>query len=332
MTRIPTDRSVNCSQFYSHKKVSAIAARDVILTVRCPGMLYTCWARHNLQRIIMTTDLTNIPPDFQVLASGIVGPDGPAIGADGELYLISTEDAAIVRVSSDGDITQVAKTEGRPNGLAFNAAGEMFIADAGLKAILRVGADGKVETFVDEYEGTTLGGPNDLCFLPNGDLLFTDPIRRPLPDPAISPIYRVSPDGKVSVFAMDLAYPNGIAVSTDRKSVYVTESRAHRLVSFMIDETGRVQGQTLIRRFREPGNPDGIAVDVEGNILLSLPVIRAIAYVSASGELLDLFHVPDWAPANLAFGGSDMKTVFVCGSAQSAIYQFRHPVPGAPLL
>ncbi|MDP6667535.1 MAG: SMP-30/gluconolactonase/LRE family protein [Dehalococcoidia bacterium] len=280
----------------------------------------------------MTTDLTHIPPDFRVLASGIRGPEGPAISSDGELHLVSSEDATIIRVSNTGEVTRVAHTDGRPNGLVFDAAGEMFVADAEHKAILRVGKSGDMETFVDEYEGTALGGPNDLCFLPNGDLLFTDPLRVPLPDPAISPIYRVTPDGKVSAFANELAYPNGIAVSADRKSVYVSESRAQRLVSFSIDGEGRVVDQLLIRRFREPGNPDGLAVDVEGNILQSLPVIRAIAYISATGELLDLFHVPDWAPANLAFGGEDMRTVFVCGSAQNAIYQFRHPVPGSPLL
>ena len=74
-----------------------------------------------------------------------------------------------------------------------------------------------------------------------------------------------------------------------------------------------------------------MAVDVKGNILQTLPGIRAIAYVSAAGDLLDLYHVSDWAPANLAFGGEDMKTVFVCGAAQNAIYQFRHAVPGVPL-
>ena len=280
----------------------------------------------------MTTDLTNIPADFRVFASGINGPEGPAIGPDGQLYLVSTEDAAIVRVSPSGDVTQVAVTDGRPNGLVFNSAGEMFVADAGLKAILRIGPEGKVEIFADEYEGAALGGPNDLCFLPNGDLLFTDPIRRPLPDPAISPIYRATPAGNVSVFANELAYPNGIAVSVDRKSVYVSESRAQRLVSFTINDDGRVLDQVLVRRFREPGNPDGLAVDVDGNILQSLPVIRAVAYVSASGDLLDLYHVPDWAPANVAFGGDNMKTVFVCGSARNAVYQFRHPVAGVPLL
>lgn len=279
----------------------------------------------------MTTDLTNTPPDFRVIVSGVRGPEGPAIDAQGRLHLVSAEDASIIRVSSEGDLSQIATTDGRPNGLLFNKNGEMFVADAKRKAILRIGSNGKTEVFVDEFTGTRFGGPNDLCFLPNGDLLFTDPIRRPQPDPAISPVYRVTPDGTVTAFANDLAFPNGIAVSVDGTQVFVSESRAQRLVAFTIDESGQLLDQQLVRRFREPGNPDGMAVDVNGNILQTLPGIRAIAYVSAAGDLLDLYHVPDWAPANLAFGGEDMKTVFVCGAAQNAIYQFRHPVAGVPL-
>lgn len=279
----------------------------------------------------MTTDLTNTPPDFRVIVSGVRGPEGPAIDAQGRLHLVSAEDASIIRVSSEGDLSQIATTDGRPNGLLFNKNGEMFVADAKRKAILRIGSNGKAEVFVDEFAGTQFGGPNDLCFLPNGDLLFTDPIRRPQPDPAISPVYRVTPDGTVTAFANDLAFPNGIAVSADGTQVFVSESRAQRLVAFTIDESGQLLDQQLIRRFREPGNPDGMAVDVKGNILQTLPGIRAIAYVSAAGDLLDLYHVSDWAPANLAFGGEDMKTVFVCGAAQNAIYQFRHAVPGVPL-
>jgi gluconolactonase len=279
----------------------------------------------------MTIDLTNTPPDFRVLVSGVRGPEGPAIDSQGNLHLVSAEDASIISVTADGDMSQVAETGGRPNGLVFNSSGDMFVADAELKAILRIDKNGKSEVFVEDYEGTALGGPNDLCFLPNGDLLFTDPIRRPQPDPAISPVYRVTPEGMVSAFANELAYPNGIAVSPDGTKVYVSESRAQRLVAFTIDSAGLLLDQQLVRRFREPGNPDGLAVDVEGNILQALPGIRAIAYVSASGDLLDLYHVPDWAPANLAFGGKDMKTVFVCGAAQDSIYQFSHSVAGAPL-
>ena len=168
------------------------------------------------------------------------GPEGPAIDSEGRLHVVSADDAVILQVSPDGVLKQVANTSGRPNGLVFSSSGEMFVADAALKAILRINSNGRPEVFIDEYEGTGLGGPNDLCFLPNGDLLFTDPIRRPYPDPAISPVYRVTPAGRMRAFASELAYPNGIAMSPDGRKVYVSESRAQRLVGFMIDGAGKL--------------------------------------------------------------------------------------------
>ena len=172
----------------------------------------------------MTSNLTNIPSDFRLLASGVPGPEGPAIAPNGNLHLVSADESSIIQVSNDGTIKEVATTGGRPNGLVFNAAGEMFVADAELKAILHINTSGKSEVFVDEYEGTALGGPNDLCFLPSGDLLFPDPVRRPLPDPAISPLYKVTPAGQVSAFANELAFPNGIAVSEDRSNIKILQN------------------------------------------------------------------------------------------------------------
>ena len=135
----------------------------------------------------MNSELANIPPDFKVLVSGIPGPEGPAIDAEGRLHVVSADDGVILSISETGEVLEVAKTGGRPNGLVFNSKNEMFVADAEIKAILRIDINGEIDVLTDSYEGTSLGGPNDLCFLPNGDLLFTDPVRRPLPDPAISP-------------------------------------------------------------------------------------------------------------------------------------------------
>ena len=280
----------------------------------------------------MNSELANIPPDFKVLVSGILGPEGPAIDAEGRLHVVSADDGVILSISETGEVLEVAKTGGRPNGLVFNSKNEMFVADAELKAILRIDINGEIDVLTDSYEGTSLGGPNDLCSVPNGDLLFTDPVRRPLPDPAISPVYRVTPDGKSSAFADELAYPNGIALSPNQKQVYVSETRAQRLVAFTINESCQLIDQQLIRRFREPGGPDGIAIDVEGNIFQALPGIRAIAYLNPAGKMIDLYHVPSWSPENLAFGGNDMKTLFVCGSAQNSIYQFRHSIAGTKLV
>ncbi|MEX0762520.1 MAG: SMP-30/gluconolactonase/LRE family protein [Dehalococcoidia bacterium] len=278
------------------------------------------------------TSPVHLPPELRTVTSGIATPEGPAIAPDGSLHVVNAESGLVYRIASDGSAQELVKTGGRPNGLAFGPTGELYIADTGLKAILLLRPNGTLERFVDHYGGTQFGGPNDLTFLLSGDMLFTDPIRRPMPDPCISPVYRAAPNGAVDVFASDLAFPNGIALSHDKREVYVAEMRANRIVSFTIQQNGTLSGQRMIRRFADPAMPDGMAVDVEGRILAALPGIRAIALLAPEGKLIDLYHSEGWQPSNLAFGGPDLRTVYVSDQASGSILGFRHDVPGAPLL
>lgn len=274
----------------------------------------------------------NLPDQVQVVASGIDVPEGPAWGPDGSLYFVSAGEGRVYRLGADGQPVKVVDTGGRPNGLAFSADGTLFIADAGRQAILRLDASGDIEVFADSHESMRFGGPNDLAFLPNGDLLFTDPARTPLPDPAISPIFRVKPSGIVSLFAGDIAYPNGVDVTADGKGVFVAEMRAHRLVRFGIDAAGNAVDEKLVRRFHDPASPDGMAVDVEGRVFVSLPGLQSLALVGPGGELAELYYSPKWRPSNVTFGGADLRTVFVTSESDGSIYSFRHTSAGVDLL
>lgn len=281
----------------------------------------------------MTTQFPeNMPDGIEIVISGINVPEGPAWGPDGSLYFVSAGDGGVYRLGEDAQAVKIAETGGRPNGLAFSPDGTLFIADAGRRAILRLNPDGNVEVFAGSHESRQFGGPNDLAFLPNGDLLFTDPSRVPLPDPAISPVYRVKPDGTVSVFAGELAYPNGVDLSADGTGVFVAEMRAHRLVMFKTDADGNAIEQKLVRRFREPASPDGMAVDVEGRVFQSLPGLQSLALVGPDGELAELYYSPNWRPSNVTFGGADLKTVYVTSETDGSIYSFRHSVAGVDLL
>ena len=277
-------------------------------------------------------ELTHRPKKFTPLLSGIKGPEGPALGPDGLIYFVSTVDSKVLRLNNNNEVSIVHKLEGKPNGLAFGLDGELYIADAGKKAILRSNLKNDPKVFCDEYDGTPFVGPNDICVLENGDLLFTDPLRLPDPDPSMSPVFRVNIKGESSPFVSDLAYPNGVAISFDGKDVIVSESKANRLISISLNSPNTQSiNQKLLRRFLEPGRPDGIAIDTEGNLLVCLPGIDSVAKLDNNGNLKDLFHVPNWRPENLAFGGENNQTVYVCSGFQSAIHTFINDFPGLNL-
>ncbi len=281
----------------------------------------------------LTTEVPELlPAGLEVVVEGIDVPEGPAWGPDGKLYFVSAGTGDVLVLESDGKSRVVANTGGRPNGLAFSADGVLHIADAGRRAILRLTESGEVEEFATEHESRQFGGPNDLAFLPNGDLLFTDPARTPVPDPAISPVYRVRPDGTTGIFVSDLAYPNGIDMGAAGKGVFIAEMRAHRLIRFNFDANGNPLEERLVRRFREPASPDGMAVDTDGNVFQALPGINSLALVGSEGDLVELYYSANWAPSNIAFGGPHMKSVFVTSELQGRIFRFEHSVPGVDLL
>ena len=96
---------------------------------------------------------------------------------------------------------------------------------------LRADGGGGKRTLVDNYQGKRLNSPNDLCFKSNGDLYFTDPPYG-LPKLADDPmreldfcgVYRLSPDGKLTLLTKDMTRPNGLAFSPDEKTLYVAQS------------------------------------------------------------------------------------------------------------
>jgi sugar lactone lactonase YvrE len=277
----------------------------------------------------MSTEVPEfLPADLEVYVEGVEAPEGPAWGPDGALYLVSAARASVFRVGDNRRVTEVANTGGRPNGLAFSADGTLYVADAGKQAVLRLSESGTVEVFASEYESRQFGGPNDLAFLPNGELIFSDPARLPMPDPCMSPVYIAAPDGTVRVFVNALAYPNGVDLTVDGRGVLIAEMRANRLVMFGLDAQNNPTEEKLVRRFREPASPDGMALDAEGRIFQALPGIQSLAVVGPGGELAELYYSPKWRPSNVAFGGPDMRTVFVTSEDDGKVYAFRHSVAG----
>lgn len=202
---------------------------------------------------------------------------------------------------SKKDIKTHANTKGRPLGIAFSKKlNALVAADAARRSILRISlGNGSISVLCNQYEDIQLNGPSDLIITHSDEIIFTDPIRNPFPNPCISPVYKLSTNNKIEIFLADLAFPSGIANIENK--ILISETRANRLVimeDLLSDENIEPQ---MFRRFADPGYPDGITVDEDNNIYQTLPGIGAIAVLNNDGDMTDIYHMESWKPSNIHY-------------------------------
>lgn len=213
------------------------------------------------------------------------------------------------------------------NGLAIDASGALIMADSGSRALAKVDLKTKAKSFlVDKYDGKRLNSPNDLCIAKSGAIFFTDPPfglaegdTSPVKELAFSGVYRFDPNGTLTLLDKELARPNGIALSPDESTLYVTNSDKTRpiLKAYSLDTNGQVLGSSVLFDFTAmyrpevKGNPDGIKVDQDGNLFVAGP--GGILVLSKEGKLLGLINVTGRASPNCAFG-EDGSTLFICAT------------------
>lgn len=198
------------------------------------------------------------------------------------------------------------------NGLTFDAKGRLVLCQHGDRRISRL-ENGRFVPLVERFEGKRFNSPNDLVYARDGALYFTDPpygLTKTFDDPAReigwNGVYRLGPDGRLSVLVKDLKAPNGIGLSPDGRTLYVGQSDPERPVLMAYDlaadgtvSNGRVFFDAKPLAKIGPGVPDGMKVDAQGNVFTSGP--GGILVLSPKGEHLGsiLTFVPT---ANLAFG------------------------------
>lgn len=217
------------------------------------------------------------------------------------------------------DIKVHANTKGRPLGIAFSKKlNSLIAADAARKSVLRISlGNGSISLMCNRYEDMELNGPSDLIITNNEEIIFTDPIRNPFPNPCISPVYKLSENNKIDIFLADLAFPSGIANIEDK--ILISETRANRLVvmdNLLSEESSEPQ---MFRRFADPGYPDGITVDEDHNIYQTLPGIGAIAVLNKDGEMQEIYHMESWKPSNIHYHN---EKFYVTDRLGSRIFRF----------
>jgi gluconolactonase len=265
------------------------------------------------------------------LATGFVFTEGPLWHPDGFYYFVDVRASMLYRITPGRPHEVVREKTGGGNGTTFDLQGRLVLCEGDNRRVTRQAADGRFEVLVDRFEGKRLNRPNDVVCRSDGSIYFTDPgLRVPLAEREVdhAGVYRIAPDGAVSLVA-DFEYPNGLAFSPDERLLYVANTRWAQYIHVLeLDAQGRMARRRIFADMSSDeteGVPDGMKVDVEGRVYCTGP--GGTWVFAPDGTRLGIIRTPE-VPANLAFGGPDLRTLFF--TARTSVYTLRARTPGLP--
>jgi gluconolactonase len=268
----------------------------------------------------------------QRLATGFGFTEGPLWHPDGFYYFVDIRANTLHRVTPGKPPEVVRDNTGEGNGTTFDLQGRLVMCEGSHRRVTRMSADGRIETLVERYESKRLNRPNDVVCKSDGSLWFTDPdLRVPFAERELpyAGVYRIMPDGATTLMA-DCEYPNGLAFSPDERTLYVANTRWTQYIhAFELDASGRVVRRRIFAEMASDddknGVPDGMKVDVEGRVYCTGP--GGTWVFAPDGRRLGVIQTPE-VPANLCFGGPDLRTLFL--TARTSVYTLRVNVAGQP--
>lgn len=228
------------------------------------------------------------------------------------------------------------RPSGHANGMCIDREGRLVVAGWGNRTVWRLENDGSRTTLASHWQGMKLNSPNDICVRSDGSIFFTDPqgglvnvgmvgddLQKYLD---FQGVFRIAPDGVVHLLTDEFVYPNGICLSPDESRLYVNDTRERLIRVYDLDAAGRVRNGRVFHRqtHPDPGIPDGMKCDAEGNLYTTGP--GGIWVHGPDGAVLARLKVPGH-PGNFCFGDDDNRTLYVV--MLGWLTRMRVPVPGA---
>jgi gluconolactonase len=216
---------------------------------------------------------------------------------------------------------------GNANGNTRDRQGRLLTCEHLGRRVARTEHDGRIVTLVDSFEGKRLNSPNDIVCKSDGSIWFTDPsfgilshyegemAKAELP----TNVFRIAPDGSVSVVGEGINQPNGLAFSPDESILYIVESRAvpRKILAYDVVGGTRIANRRVLIDAGPKGTPDGFRVDVDGNLWCGWGMGEAgldgVHVFNPDGRLIGRIDLPERC-ANLCFGGVQRNRLFMAAS------------------
>jgi gluconolactonase len=280
---------------------------------------------------------SRLVPMLERVATGFGFTEGPVWRGE-DLLFSDIPNSRTVRYQpgyGGAEVTTFRHPTGNANGLTLDHDGRVLACEHSGRRVSRIDRSGKDETVVDSYEGKRLNSPNDVVVRSDGSIFFTDPpygLPRRIEGKELpfNGVYRVDPSGKIHLLVDDFELPNGLAFSPDERTLYVDDSARHHLRAFNVSSDGSLSNGRVLAELTpvtgEKGVADGMKVDRDGNIYCT--GAAGVWIFDRNGRFLGRIVTPE-VPANLAWGDSDWKTLYI--TAQTSLYRIRMNVPGVPV-
>jgi gluconolactonase len=294
------------------------------------------------------------------VATTVAFTEGPAQGPDGLIYFTDVTNNRILRFDPQAKKHEVFRADSnRSNGLLFDQDRRLIACESSdpernAPRLTRTDMKtGKVEVLAEGFEGKQFNGPNDVTIDSTRRLYFTDPApdsasqspARPKNATGIPAVYRLDPDGKIEriLAAPETEWPNGLVISPDDKTLYLieahkTEGGTRAIRAYDLSPGGAVSNRRVLYNFYPGRSADGMAIDQQGNLYAAAGLHRrrgthetldtkcGVYVISPQGKLLRFIPIPEDTITNTAFGGPDMRTLYI--TAGKTLFQMRTEIPG----
>lgn len=283
------------------------------------------------------------------VATTVAFTEGPTVDKAGNVYFTELMSQRILKLGVDGVLSTYREKSNVANGLLIDGQNRLVACEGtewglhgfkvkGIPRVTRTDlSTGKLEVLAEQFEGKPFVAPNDVTIDSKGRLYFTDL--------AGGAVYRIDAPGKVSriLQAPEVQRPNGIQISPDDKILYLVEANgaeggARMIRAYDLLADGTVTRMRVHYNFSPGRSADGMSIDTAGNLYASAGLNRrrgtsetldtkcGVYVISPAGKLIRFIPISEDTITNNAFGGPDMKTLYV--TAGKTLYKFRTDVAG----
>jgi gluconolactonase len=246
--------------------------------------------------------------------------EGPVVDTDGNLYFSDRDPSRIWKVSGNGTATVFRNSANDANGMVFDKEGRLIVCEK--KGLSRTEKDGSI---IKLLNADTLGteGPNDLTLTESGGIFFTSSVWG-----GNGKVFFLSPEGTLKTvlsFINPPNYPNGIELVEEKMLLYLNVTQKDSIFKYRLDENMEL---TKIGALCKTSSPDGLALDVEGNLwVANTNGNHQITVFDSTGKKLGEIVIDGQESIqNCAFGGEGRRTLYIAG--KTAVYSLKTIVAG----